>query len=250
VLHPLLINLDRLLIASFISTSAVAYYATPFEVLAKLWIIPAAVTSVLLPALINMREDGPSAAHLYLKSSQSVVVLTFVPVLITILFAETGLAIWINTDFAAQAFRIARWIALAMFLNSAGHLSFISIQSQGRPSVIAKVIVAEIFIYVPILIAVARRGTIENIGQVLCVRMLTNTLVMAYVASRMRPALRGAIRRALGEWTILVVVLFAAWHLVSVVHKVILLATVVSVLAWRSSHDVRRITGLLKEGSA
>ncbi|MBD3257395.1 oligosaccharide flippase family protein, partial [candidate division GN15 bacterium] len=46
---PLMGNMDRFIIGAFLTMSAVAYYATPFDTIAKLAVIPNAILGVLFP---------------------------------------------------------------------------------------------------------------------------------------------------------------------------------------------------------
>ena len=50
IVGPLMVYMDRFLIGAMVSMTAVAYYATPYEVVTKLWIIPGALMGVMFPA--------------------------------------------------------------------------------------------------------------------------------------------------------------------------------------------------------
>ena len=50
VVGPLLVSLDRFVIGAAFAVSAVAYYTPPYEIVTRVWLIPAAITSVLFPA--------------------------------------------------------------------------------------------------------------------------------------------------------------------------------------------------------
>ena len=55
---------DRALVASLLTTSAVAYYTVPFSVVSRLGFIPGTITYVLLPATVQRRSRPrtPSSA--------------------------------------------------------------------------------------------------------------------------------------------------------------------------------------------
>ena len=46
IVGPLMVYMDRFLIGAMVSMTAVAYYATPYEIVTKLWIIPGALMGV------------------------------------------------------------------------------------------------------------------------------------------------------------------------------------------------------------
>ena len=52
IVGPLMVYMDRFLIGGLISVTAVAYYATPYEVVTKLWLIPSSLVSVLFPLFL------------------------------------------------------------------------------------------------------------------------------------------------------------------------------------------------------
>src|SRR5690606_38727139 len=58
VLAPLLIYLDRLLLGALVSMAAVAYYAAPYEVVARLLIVPASIVAALFPELSRLHARG------------------------------------------------------------------------------------------------------------------------------------------------------------------------------------------------
>src|SRR6266478_6316543 len=50
IVSPLMVTLDRFLIGAMVSMTAVAYYATPYEIATKFWFVPGVVLSVMFPA--------------------------------------------------------------------------------------------------------------------------------------------------------------------------------------------------------
>ncbi len=66
IVSPLMVTLDRFLIGALASMTAVAYYATPYELVTKLWLVPGALVGVMFPAFSTSFEQDPArAATLY-----------------------------------------------------------------------------------------------------------------------------------------------------------------------------------------
>jgi hypothetical protein len=59
-ISPLMVYMDRFLIGSVISVAAVAFYATPYEVITKMWLVPGALLGVLLVVLATHNMDWAS----------------------------------------------------------------------------------------------------------------------------------------------------------------------------------------------
>ncbi len=63
VVGPVMVTMDRFLIGAMISITAVAYYTTPYEMVTKLWLIPAAMVGVMFPAFsTSLNKTGTERA--------------------------------------------------------------------------------------------------------------------------------------------------------------------------------------------
>jgi len=92
IVGPLMVYMDRFLIGAVVSMIAVAYYATPYEVVTKLWIIPGALMGVLFPAFAAaLVQDRARAARLFNRSVNYIFLSLFPVVLIIVTFAHEGL---------------------------------------------------------------------------------------------------------------------------------------------------------------
>src|ERR1700729_602152 len=69
IVGPLMVTLDRFLINGLISVTAVAYYATPDELVTKLLLVPVAVLGVMFPAYsVSFVRNRGRAGRLYWRS--------------------------------------------------------------------------------------------------------------------------------------------------------------------------------------
>src|SRR5206468_4783735 len=71
LISPVLVYLDRMLIASFVSLSAVTLYTVPYEVMTRLRLIPSSMMGTLYPAFSERGLEGQQAhlQHLYERTS-------------------------------------------------------------------------------------------------------------------------------------------------------------------------------------
>ncbi len=58
-----MVYLDRFVIGAAIALPAVAYYSAPYEIVTRLWLIPAALAGVLFPAFAERLAGGRAARH-------------------------------------------------------------------------------------------------------------------------------------------------------------------------------------------
>src|SRR5258706_3691946 len=153
IVSPLMVTLDRFLIGALVSMTAVAYYATPNEVVTKLLIIPGALVGVMFPAFsTSFASDRSRSVALYTRSVKCVLLALFPLVLLIVAFARNGLTIWLGTDFAQHSTRVLQWLALGVLANSLALIPFTFVQGVGRPDLTAKLHLLELPVYLGILL--------------------------------------------------------------------------------------------------
>lgn len=185
IVAPLMLYLDRFFIANVLSVSAVAYYTTPYEIITKLLIIPVAVSGVMFPAFTSsFAQNALHVRQLYRQTMTYMSLIMFPIILFIYFFAERGLALWINADFAHNSFRVAQLLALGVFINSFGHIAQSLVQASGRPDLTAKLHLAELPLYLIYLSWLLSKYGISGAACAWLVRVTISTLVLAFLANR------------------------------------------------------------------
>ena len=102
-LTQLLLYADRFIIGAMLTLTAVAFYATPLDLIMRLWIIPVAVAQTMLPAIASSFRELPDHTALLIKRGALIVMLLSLPAsLILIPGAELFLRLWLGTEFAVR----------------------------------------------------------------------------------------------------------------------------------------------------
>ena len=115
---PLLIFSDRFLIGSLVSATAVAYYATPYEVITKLLLIPGALVIVLFPVFSASYNSSPDfSKKLFLSGTKFIFLILYPIVLIVITFSFQAIEFWLGTEFAQKSSFILQLFAFGVLLN-------------------------------------------------------------------------------------------------------------------------------------
>ena len=166
VIGLLMVTLDRFVIGALLaSVAAVAYYATPYEAITKLWIVPSSIVAVVFPAFSASLIGHPERASLlYDRSVKYVLVALFPIVLVVMLFAPEILNLWLGADFAAHSSTVLRWLAIGVFINSLALVPATLIQGSGRPDATAKVHALELPLYLLALWLLIRGHGIRRRG--------------------------------------------------------------------------------------
>jgi len=150
VVGPVLAYLDRFLIGSVISVSAVAYYSGPYELVARLWILPWSLVVTLFPAVAVLSANGAHAEmrQIYGRSVKAVVMVVGPMVLLLVFLAQDILRLWLGTDFALASAPVLRILAVGVLVVSAANVPFTFLQSLGRADIPAKFHLLELPVYV------------------------------------------------------------------------------------------------------
>ncbi len=188
VVGPLMVTLDRFVIGSMLSMTAVAYYATPYELVTKFWLLPGALMGVMFPAFsASFAQDRQRTELLLRRSVKSVLLILFPITLCTIIFAQDGLTLWLGTEFAKNSFRVLQWLAAGVFLNSMAHAPFALLQGIGRPDLTAKLHLVELPLYLLLLWFLIRGWGIEGAAIAWTARVAVDALFLFGLARRLLP---------------------------------------------------------------
>ena len=204
LVSTLMVMIDRFLIGALVTMTAVSYYATPYEVVTKLWLIPGALVGVMFPAFsTSSAQDRNRTAVLFRRSVKCILLVLFPMVLLLIVLAQDGLRVWLGTEFAANSVRVVQWLAVGVFINSLALVPSALVQGMGRPDLTAKLQLLELPVYLAALIWLTKEYGIEGAAIAWTGRVALDALILFIMARRLlrievsfRP--QGALLTALG----------------------------------------------------
>lgn len=247
VLNPILSYLDRFLIASLISIAAVSYYTAPYEMITRMWILPASLTMTLFPAFSAMGErSGEELTSLFARSVKYLLLAAGPLVMLLALFTAEILHLWLGGDFAEKSALVFQILALGVLFNSLAQIPYALIQGIGRPDITAKFHLLEVLLYIPLMWVLVKNVGIAGAAIAWTMRVVADSLLL-FGAARAFTSVRVYLEKGLLR-AIHVVLLMAGVVLVSSVVGVSLLPkaiigvglTVVFALAsWRYVLDER-----------
>jgi O-antigen/teichoic acid export membrane protein len=184
VLSPLMTQADRFVIGALLSTSVVAYYTAPYEMLTRVMAAVAlAVATSLFPAFARWR-DHEHARALFVRGVR-LTMLVFVPImLIIILFAHSILSLWLGAEFAARSTVVLRILGIGVLFNGLAQIPFAHIQAVGRADLTAKIHMVEAPGYLALAIYMIRGYGIEGAAVAWSARMFVDALLLFAVSQR------------------------------------------------------------------
>jgi O-antigen/teichoic acid export membrane protein len=143
---PVLLYLDRFIIGALLTMAAVAYYAIPYEIVTRLWIIPASLVAALFPAFSTLTGQGQPErlASLLARSMKWVLLSLGTAVVIIAAFARDILQLWLGLDFARESTPALQILAVGVLVNSMVQVQYALVQALGRPDLTAKFHLAQL----------------------------------------------------------------------------------------------------------
>jgi O-antigen/teichoic acid export membrane protein len=188
IVGPLMLTLDRFVIGALVSMTAVAYYATPYEAVTKLLVIPGAFLGVMFPAFCTtFVQDRNRALLLYKRSIKYIFLILFPVVVLVVALSQDGLNLWLGAEFAHNSARVLQWLAVGVFINSLAQVPFAMVQGAGRPDWTAKLHIVELPVYLAFLWLSIHWWGIEGAAIAWTLRMAVDAGFLFILASRFLP---------------------------------------------------------------
>jgi O-antigen/teichoic acid export membrane protein len=153
ILTPLLVSADRFVIGSLLSLSAVAYYATPYDIVTRLSVVSSSLSRSLFP-VFGVGGTDQEAMHfrILIRVTEVLAVLLAAAIVPIAALGPDLLRLWVGADFARHAAPVLVVVAVGVFVNSLAFTPYTFVQATGRPDLTAKFHLLEIVVYVPLLV--------------------------------------------------------------------------------------------------
>ena len=221
IVSPLMTYLDRFFIASVVSTTAVAFYAAPYQVVTKLLIVPGALLGVLFPAFSSsLSNSGQRTQQLFENGIQAIFFILFPLVLIILFFAHEGLRLWLGIEFAEKSAVVLQLLAVGILINSLTLVPFTFLQSAGRPDLTAKFHLVEFPLYIIALWEILPGYGIAGAAGVWVARVVFDGVLLFGATMSLFPASVKFIQRLTGVLALLLFLLLPGLFLRGIICRI------------------------------
>jgi O-antigen/teichoic acid export membrane protein len=182
---PLFAQAERWLLGSLAALSAVAFYSTPADLVTRVTVVPGAILQVLFPVLAQALQGDRARAARMANRALLVIAAAVLPILtLLVAVAPEALDLWLGPEFAAQAARAGRMLALVTFLNCMDWLAFSVVQSAGFAAWTGKLRALEIPLYLAAAAALIRAGGVDGAALAALLRAVADGAVLVAMAAR------------------------------------------------------------------
>jgi O-antigen/teichoic acid export membrane protein len=184
LLSPLMVYADRFLIAALVSVADVAFYVTPFEIVTRLLVVPAAMSGALFPELSASARSPEQARRLYQRGVFGILLVLGPATVLLALFAEPALHWWLGPEFARASSRVVRILAAGLLINAAASMPAIWLQASGRPDLTAKLHMIELPLYLAGAVWLIHAFGIEGAAFAWSARVTLDAALLTFLARR------------------------------------------------------------------
>ncbi len=231
IVSPMMAYLDRFLVGMLLSLTAVAYYATPFEVATKVGILPMAIVGVMFPAFSTaLVSDREHARMLFGRAVKYVALALFPMTMLMVFFAKNGLSIWLGPAFASHSTRVLQFLAIGVFANGVATLPCALVQGAGRADITGKLHLVELPFYLAMVWVLTTHFGIEGTAVAWAIRVIGDCVLLFWVVKRLLGKM--SRRRRILVRTVTIAGAFALAMVVDVSLPVKILVSVIALLSF------------------
>ena len=185
IVSPLMVVSDRFIISSIVGASLVAFYSVPADMLIRVLIIPAALSTALFPRLAVMMVTDPVESKVVYEKCLKTVIFTMLPICLGIaIFSRFGLTIWLGADFAEKSWKIASILAIGIAMNGIAQVPYAAVQAAANAKATAYLHVSEFVFYLPLLYVFLHFFGIIGAAIVWVIRVGADMLILLFLAKK------------------------------------------------------------------
>jgi len=234
---PLMLYPDRFFVGALLSAIAIAFYATPHEIVTKLAVLPLAPIAVLFPAFATTFTSNPARTGALFRAAAKYLLLAMLPLtLVLVTYSHELIEAWLGSEFARQSSRVLEWLAIGALIQAPAQVAFALLLGVGRADLVAKLLVVELPLYLGGLWLAIVHGGLEGAALAWLVRAGLDALVLLLMASWFLAVPRRSLARAVAVGAIIVgqCVILALLPAAIVVRSVVLVVALAGalVVAW------------------
>jgi O-antigen/teichoic acid export membrane protein len=196
LLAPLLIYLDRILLGVLVSMAAVAYYAAPYEVVARLLIVPASLVAALFPELsrLHTRGDADRIGEIAARAMRYTLLAVAPAGVLLVACASDLLRLWLGEAYALEGSTALQVLAVGIVINAVAHVPVTVLQGIGRPDLPARLQLLEVPLHAAAAVLCIRMWGITGAAAAYTLRVSLDAVLLLFAQSRLVTGSARAVR--------------------------------------------------------
>lgn len=188
LLGPLLVTIDRLVIASLSGAKAVAYYTVPYDLVSRTMVISGSLSSAIFPRLASASADH--ARDLALRATTALVAVMTPVVIVGQFVVHPFLNLWVGDAFASSSAGVAELILLGVWINALVIPHNARLLATDNPKTVVIIYLIQIPIYFLMLWYGITYWGVVGAAAAWSLRVLLDTTMLLHVAGALKHTLR------------------------------------------------------------
>jgi O-antigen/teichoic acid export membrane protein len=180
-LTPLMVTLDKLMIASLAGAKSVTQYTVPYNMVSAITMLPNSLSSALFPHLAS--SDSTNSRLLAADSIRTLLGLITPLAIVGILLMGPFLEWWISPEFANTSTQLGQILLVGMWAHSLAYIPYAQLQARGRPDLVALCHAVELPLYLFLLFVSMREWGITGAAFAWSIRATLDAMAL-YALSR------------------------------------------------------------------
>ena len=186
IVGPIILYSDRFLIGALISAAAITYYATPYEIVTKLLLIPGALSGVLFPVFSASFLGSPGLSKkIFLRGAKFVFLIIYPVVFLIAMFSFEGMKLWLGNEFALRSYFVLQLLSIGILMNSISLIPNNFFQGIGKPKIPTLLNLAELPFYILLMWFLIGKAGINGAALAYMVGAIIDAAMMYIVAYKM-----------------------------------------------------------------
>ncbi|WP_424812388.1 flippase [Roseococcus sp. YIM B11640] len=196
VLNQALLYADRFLVGAMLTLAAVAFYATPLDLVMRMWILPVAIAQAMLPGMASGFKLLPDATSGLLRRGSLLMLLLTLPACLVLAgLGDWVLRLWLGAEFAAGGGTVLRILAAGIFFSCIAFAPNTLLDAIGRPDATARLILVQVVIFLPLSALLLHLFGIEGAAIAWAARAVFDAAGKFWLAGRLYEPARATARR-------------------------------------------------------
>lgn len=185
LIGPLMVYVDRFVLAVSVSARSVAWYVTSQEIMLRTLVIPGALAGILFPKFSSSSDAVSTSmyADLYQRALRVLAALMLPLCALAVTGAYDGMRLWMGEDFALNGYRVVTIIAVGIFANAIAQLPFAWLQGTGHSRWTAQLHIVELPVYALALYLCVSHWGILGAAVVWSLRVAVDCLMLLRMAA-------------------------------------------------------------------
>jgi O-antigen/teichoic acid export membrane protein len=179
-ISPLLVYMDRFIIGSLISMSAVTFYTVPYELVVRAKVLPNALMTTIFPEFSAAagNNNADRIKMLICRSFKYISITIGFVAIFLFAYAPDILNIWLGPDFREKSSFVFRILVIGVFINSLSFIPSNMLQGIGRPDLPAKFHLIELPLYLFLLWLFISKLGITGAALAWTIRILVDAVLL------------------------------------------------------------------------